>query len=61
MLKSKAAIVGFCSLCSFGLSAQDCHFALRGHVTESASKEPLAYASVFVKEIGKQVATDEDG
>jgi iron complex outermembrane receptor protein len=61
MLKSKAAIAGFCSLCSLGLSAQDCHFALRGHVTESASKEPLAYASVFVKEIGKEVATDEEG
>ncbi|MBL7808422.1 MAG: TonB-dependent receptor [Saprospiraceae bacterium] len=61
MLKSKAALAGFCSLCSLGLYAQDCHFALRGHVTESDSKEPLAYASVYVREIEKRVLTDEAG
>lgn len=61
MLRSKAALAGFCSLCSLGLSAQDCHFALRGHVTESDTREPLAYASIYVKEIGKHAMTDEAG
>ena len=63
MLKSKAALwLGFCSLCgSFGLNAQDCHLALRGHVTELENNEPLAYASVFVKELGKSTVTDENG
>lgn len=61
MLKSKAAWAGFCSLCCLGLSAQDCHFALRGHVTEAETNEPLAYAAVFVRETGKMVATNEDG
>lgn len=61
MLKSKAAIAGFCSLCCLGLSAQDCHFALRGHVTEAETNEVLAYASVLVRETGKIVSTDENG
>ena len=63
MLKSKASLwLGFCSLCgSLGLNAQDCHLALRGHVTELENNEPLAYASVFVKELGKSTVTDENG
>jgi len=62
MLNSKACITGFCLLCAIGQSnAQDCHIALRGHVTEADTKEPLAYATVFVKEIGKGAATDENG
>ncbi|MFN0036220.1 MAG: TonB-dependent receptor [Saprospiraceae bacterium] len=61
MLKSKATFAGFCSLCCLGLNAQDCHFALRGHVTEAETNEPLAYATVFVKEIGKSISTDEEG
>ncbi len=61
MLKSKATLLGFCLLCCLGLNAQDCHLALRGHVTELETNEPLAYASVFVKEIGKATVTDENG
>lgn len=61
MLNSEACITGFCLLCAIGLNAQDCHLALRGHVVEADTKEPLAYASVFVKEIGKGAATDENG
>lgn len=61
MLKSKAALAGFCSLCFLGLSAQDCHFALRGHVTEAETSEALAYASVLVRETGIIVSTDENG
>jgi hypothetical protein len=63
MLKSKAGLwLGFCSLVgSFGLNAQDCHLALRGHVTELENNEPLAYASVFIKELGKSTVTDENG
>lgn len=62
MLKSKAALVGLCMLCAIGyLHAQDCHIALRGHVREEGSESPLAYASVFVKEVGKGAVTDETG
>ena len=62
MLNSKATLIGFCLLCAIGyLNAQDCHIALRGHVTEADTKGPLAYATVFVKEIGKGAVTDENG
>lgn len=61
MLNSKAALVVFCSLCFLGLQAQDCHFALRGHVTELDNNEPLAYASVWIGEIQKSTLTDEKG
>jgi iron complex outermembrane receptor protein len=61
MFISKAALAGFCSLCCLGLNAQDCHFALRGHVTESASKEPLAFASVYIREVSRHATTDEEG
>jgi iron complex outermembrane receptor protein len=62
MLNSKATLIGFCLLCAIGhSSAQDCHLALRGHVIEADTKEPLAYASVFVKELEKGAMTDENG
>jgi iron complex outermembrane receptor protein len=62
MLLRKAALAGFClSLAAVGVQAQDCHFALRGHVTEAGTGEPLAYATVFVREAGKGSATDERG
>lgn len=61
MLNSKACITGFCLLCAIGLNAQDCHLALRGHVIEGETKEPLAYASVFVRELEKGAITDENG
>ncbi|MFN0215974.1 MAG: TonB-dependent receptor [Saprospiraceae bacterium] len=62
MLKSKAVWLGFYSLSSIiGLKAQDCHLALRGQVTELEQNEPLAFASVFVKELGKSTITDENG
>lgn len=62
MLKSKAILLGFCALFGWnGLYAQDCHLALRGHVTEAANSEALAYASVFVRELGKSTVTDENG
>lgn len=61
MLNSKACVTGFCLLCAIGLNAQDCHIALRGHVVEGDAKEPLAYASVFVKELGKGTMADENG
>jgi iron complex outermembrane receptor protein len=62
MLKSKAVWLGFCSLYfSIALNAQDCHLALRGHVTELGSSEPLAYASVFIQETRLSTETDENG
>ena len=61
MLNSKACVTGFCLLCAIGLNAQDCHLALRGHVTEGETKEPLAYASIFVRELEKGAITDENG
>lgn len=62
MSKSKAALAGLCLLCATGLlHAQDCHFALRGRITEADTKEPLAYATVFIKEVGRGTMTDEFG
>lgn len=62
MLKSKAIWLGFCSLVgSIGLNAQDCRLALRGYVREEGSENPLAYASVFVREAGKGTSTDDNG
>lgn len=62
MLNSKAKYIGCCLLCATGLlQAQDCHLALRGHVTEADTHEPLAYATVYVRELSKGVATDENG
>ena len=61
MLPSKAVFTAFCLLSAVVGKAQDCHLALRGHVTEADTKEPLAYATVFVKEISKGISTDENG
>ncbi|MBX2892449.1 MAG: TonB-dependent receptor [Saprospiraceae bacterium] len=62
MLNGRATIVGYFLLHFAGaLGGQDCHIALRGHVTDADTKEALAYASVFVKEIGKGAITDENG
>lgn len=62
MLISKATFLGFCSLVvGIGLQAQDCHLALRGHVTELDNNEPLAFATVFIQEIGKSTVTDDKG
>lgn len=43
------------------LAAQDCHVALQGHVYDADTREPLAYATVFVVEAGRGVVTDEKG
>ncbi|MCB0543304.1 MAG: TonB-dependent receptor, partial [Saprospiraceae bacterium] len=61
MLNSKAAMLGFCLSCALGLSAQDCHIALRGHIVEAGTGEPLAYASVSVPEAEKGAISDEKG
>lgn len=62
MFECKAICIGFCLLCATGAAqAQDCHFALRGHVTEAETGEALAYATVYVQEIAKGVVTDENG
>jgi iron complex outermembrane receptor protein len=61
-MKHAALIMGLCSL--FALTegvAQDCHLALRGHVMELETDEPLSFATVFVKEIGRGAVTDEHG
>lgn len=62
MFNSKAYFTGLCLVCATGLAhAQDCHIALHGHVVEADTKEPLAYASVFIKEVQKMASTDETG
>ncbi|MCC6280243.1 MAG: TonB-dependent receptor [Saprospiraceae bacterium] len=62
MFNSKAHFTGLCLLCAAGFAhAQDCHIALRGHVMEADTKEPLAYASVFIREVQKGTTTDETG
>lgn len=62
MFNSKARFTGLCLLCAAGLvQGQDCHLALRGHVIEADTKEPLAFASVFVREAQKGATTDEAG
>ncbi len=62
MLNSRVVLIGFCSLCAgIRLGAQDCHIALRGHVLEADTKEPLAYATVTIQGTGKGAITDEDG
>jgi iron complex outermembrane recepter protein len=43
------------------LSAQDCLMALRGRVFESDQAEPLAYATIYIKEAQKGTTTDENG
>lgn len=64
MLNNKARLFGalVVSCCvSAGLQAQDCHQALRGYIFDAESKTPLAYASIFVKSLGRGAITDEHG
>lgn len=62
MFNSKACITGLCLLCVAGtIHSQDCHIPLRGRVTEAETKEPLAYASVYITEAQKGTTTDESG
>ena len=42
-------------------NAQHCHSALRGHIYESSPREPLPYATVFVRETGQSGMSDETG
>jgi iron complex outermembrane receptor protein len=58
----KVCLLGLCLLLGFAvLQAQDCHLALRGHVLEAETKEPLAYATVQVREAQRVAVTDEQG
>ncbi len=41
--------------------AQDCHVALRGHLYDAETREPLAYATVRVAETGRGATADENG
>ena len=62
MFNSKARLAGLCLLCAAGyVHGQDCHLALRGRVLEADTKEPLAFATIFVKEAQKGAVTDETG
>lgn len=64
MLYSKARLFGACLMCVCAytdLHAQDCHLALRGHIFDADTKEPLAYASIFIKEVQKGTTSDENG
>jgi iron complex outermembrane receptor protein len=61
MQKSKALLIGFCLLPVLLLHAQDCHLALRGHIFESETGEPLAFASVSIPEAEKGAVADENG
>jgi iron complex outermembrane recepter protein len=62
-MSSKNAWLFFVLLHGIGLDllAQDCHFALRGRVFESDKAEPLAYATLYIKEAQKGTITDENG
>lgn len=62
MLYRIAGIAGVCILCAMTtLSAQDCHIALRGHILEAETNEPLPFATVSVAEAGKGAVADENG
>ena len=62
MSNSKAVFTGLCLLCvSAPLFSQDCHLALRGRVTEAGTKEALAFATVYVRELDRGTLTDAEG
>jgi iron complex outermembrane receptor protein len=62
MFNSKACITGLCVLCMAGMAyGQDCHLPMRGRVTEAETREPLAFASVYIPEAKKGTTTDESG
>ena len=51
-----------CMLCiSCSALAQTCTIQLSGHVEDTDSKEKLFAATVFVKELNKQIVTDDKG
>ncbi|MFM8370824.1 MAG: TonB-dependent receptor plug domain-containing protein, partial [Bacteroidota bacterium] len=61
-LRHHAVLTAACLLGSVAAArAQHCHSALRGHITEGNQRDPLAYATVFVKEAGKSTLSDESG
>ncbi len=60
--RHNAVLTAACLLGSMvSVRAQHCHSVLRGHITEGIRREPLAYASVFVREAGKSTLSDESG
>ncbi len=63
MTAGQRRLLGVCWLvCSVaGLSAQDCHVALRGKITEAETREPLAFATVVVAEANRVAVSDIDG
>lgn len=63
MIAGKARFWGACWLACTALPvfAQDCHIALRGKIMDDDTREPLAFASVFVQEADKGAVSDENG
>ncbi|MCK6692548.1 MAG: TonB-dependent receptor [Thermoanaerobaculia bacterium] len=63
MTAGKARFWGACWLAYTALPvfAQDCHIALRGKIRDNDTREPLAFASVFVQEAGRGAVSDENG
>ena len=60
--RQNTTLVAVCLLGSMAnANAQHCHTALRGHITEGSEREPLAYATVFVREAGLSTLSDESG
>jgi iron complex outermembrane recepter protein len=59
LMRKVCFFVFFCWSCM--ASAQDCHVALRGTITESDTGQPLAFATVTVTETGAKANTDERG
>jgi iron complex outermembrane receptor protein len=41
--------------------AQECSFTISGRITDSDTKEPLSFASVYVKETGEGTTANENG
>ena len=56
-------IMPFCFvILSLGAQAQkECHYVLKGKVKEAATNQPIAYATVLVKELSIGAVTDENG
>jgi iron complex outermembrane receptor protein len=62
MFQGKTRWAGLCLIFWYSsLSAQDCHLALRGRITDTETNQPLAYATIFVQEAGKGGLSDEFG
>jgi iron complex outermembrane receptor protein len=54
-------IILFASIYGSYASAQNCSLTLAGHVEDTDTKERLHAATVFLKEINKQIVTDSKG